>query len=89
MSKPSIVYMCLASLSNLCFGESTQSHIGSSEGVVDIAKRIILYAEDTIVVAEAAVLLLAIMWQSKSNKILVGKPPPSPIPSYRLLVVLS
>ena len=72
MNSPGIVFTALATLSNLCYGESTQSHIGSAEGVVDTAIRILDYGLHTLVVGEAAMLLLATMWKNLGNKILVA-----------------
>ena len=70
MKEANIVFTALATLANLCFVESTQSHIGSSAGLVDVALRILEFAENKLVVGEAAMLLLAIMWSNKGNKIL-------------------
>lgn len=70
MKEANIVFTGLATLANLCFVESTQSHIGSSNDLVDTALRIIEFAENKLVVGEAAMLLLGVMWTNKGNKIL-------------------
>ena len=72
MSKPEVVFTCLATLANICFAETTQSHIGSSNNLVDTALRILEHGEDLLVVGEAAFLLLGTMWKNKGNKILVA-----------------
>jgi hypothetical protein len=70
MQDSRIVFTSLATIANLCFVESTQSHIGSSDNLVETALRILEFADDRLVVGEAAMLLLGIMWKNKGNKIL-------------------
>ena len=70
MQEANVVFTGLATLANLCFVESTQSHIGSSNDLVDTALRILEFAENKLVVGEAAMLLLGVMWKNKGNKIL-------------------
>ena len=72
MSIPDVVFTCLATLANMCFTETTQSHIGSSNNLVDTALRILEYGQNLLVVGEAAFLLLGVMWMNKGNKILVA-----------------
>ncbi len=71
MTESEIVFTALSALSNLCYNESTQSHIGSSPNLVETAIRIVQYGTDLLVVGEAAMLLVAVMWKNRGNKILV------------------
>jgi hypothetical protein len=72
MTQSEIVFTALAALANICYGESTQSHIGSSPDLVETTIRIIRYGTDLLVVGEAAMLLVGIMWKNQGNKILVA-----------------
>jgi len=72
LSQSEIVFTALAALANICYGESTQSHIGSSPDLVETALRIIKYGTDLLVVGEAAMLLVGVMWKNQGNKILVA-----------------
>ena len=72
MTEPDIVFTTLAVCANMCYGESTQSHVGSSPNLVETVIRIIQYGEHLLVVGEAAMLLLGIVWKHRGNKILVA-----------------
>jgi hypothetical protein len=72
LKESDIVFSALATLANMCYAEATQSHIGSSPMLVETAVRIINVAENLLIVGEAAMLLLGIVWKNRSNKILVA-----------------
>ena len=86
MTEPDIVFTAIAALSNLCYGESTQSHVGSSPDLVETAIRIVKYAEHLLVVGEAAMLLLAIVWNNRGNKILVAGKDAIPVLLDRIML---
>jgi len=68
LKQPQLAHASLATLANICFSEATQSHIGSSPGLADVALRICEHAKEPFVVAEAAMLMLAMMWKNTGNK---------------------
>lgn len=63
-----IVHASLAAISNICYSEATQSHVGASAGIMETAIRICQHAAAPFVVAEAAVLILAMIWSNIGNK---------------------
>ena len=59
-----IIHAALASLSNICYNEATQSHVGSSLGLMEATIRICKHAGAPFVVSEAATLILAMIWNN-------------------------
>jgi hypothetical protein len=58
----------LVALYNLCNNNTTQTFVGCAPGLCEAAVRICDNARDPLLVAEAATLLLAIMWDNQANK---------------------
>lgn len=72
LRQPLVAHAALSCLANLCNYEATQSHIGYTKGCVEAAIRICDLAKEPYVVAQAATLLNAIMWNNTSNKIRIS-----------------
>ena len=72
LRQPLISHAALSCLANLCNYDATQSHIGYTKGCVEAAIRICDLAKEPYVVAQAATLLNAIMWNNTSNKIRIA-----------------
>ena len=69
LQQPRIVHAALAALTNLNTYDATQAHLALTPDLVSATIRIIAYAREPYVVAQAASLLLALMWSNISNKI--------------------
>jgi hypothetical protein len=72
LTQPDIVFTALATFANLCYNESTQSHIGSSPNLVETVIRVLHYGKHLLCVGEAAMCLVGVMWKNRGNKILVA-----------------
>jgi len=72
LRQPLLAHSALAALTNLCTYAPTQTHVGHTEGLVEVAVLVIKHTKQAFVVAQAASLLLAVMWKNMANKIRVG-----------------
>ena len=68
LRQPAMAHAALAALSDLCNNENCQTHLGSAPNLCETAIRICEFAKEPYLVAEAATLLLAIMWRNPVNK---------------------
>jgi hypothetical protein len=68
LHQPAMAHAALAALSDLCNNENCQTLLAAAPNLCETAVRICELAKEPYLVAEAATLLLAIMWRNSVNK---------------------
>lgn len=68
LRQPDTAITCLATLTNICTTEATQSHIGSASGAVSSAVRVCEFGREPRTVAAAARFLAAVLYRNVGNK---------------------
>ena len=68
LEQPAMAHAALAALSNLCNNENCQTLLAAAPFLCETAVRICDQSNEPYLVAEAATLLLAVMWRNNVNK---------------------